>query len=400
MDTIKGGRRSVASRVFCLAVLAGTLSCGSPAEPSKETMEPERLFSLSLSSADFGTTPDDESVRIHTLTNSAGLEVRIITYGGIIVSLRTPDRDGNFDDVVLGFDSLDGYLAKHPYFGTLVGRYANRISKGRFTLDGVEYNLARNNGDNHIHGGIRGFDKVVWRDRPFQEENGVGLVLEYTSADGEEGYPGRLDVQVTYTLTGDNELVCDYRATSDRATPINLTQHSYFNLAGQGTGNVLRHLVELNAAAFTPIDAELIPTGEIRPVEDTPFDFRTETPTGARINSPDEQIRLGGGYDHNFVVNRTGEGPSLAARVREPVSGRVMEVYTTEPGVQLYTGNFLDGTLTGKGARVYERRFGFCLETQHYPDSPNRPEFPSAILRPGETYESRTVFKFPDVRGT
>jgi aldose 1-epimerase len=363
-------------------------------------MEPEKLFSPNLSSADYGTTPEGENVRIHTLTNTAGIEVRIITYGGIIVSLRTPDRDGNFDDIVLGFDSLEGYLSKHPFFGTLVGRYANRISKGRFTLDGVEYKLARNNGENHLHGGIKGFDKVVWRDRPLEVDDGVGIVLEYTSVDGEEGYPGTLDVQVTYTLNEDNELICDYRATTDRATPINLTQHSYFNLAGQGTGNVLRQLLELNAAAFTPIDAELIPTGEIRPVEGTPFDFRTETPIGARINSPEEQIQLGGGYDHNFILNQTGKGPSLAARVREPMSGRVMEVYTTEPGVQLYTGNFLDGTLTGKGGRVYQHRFGFCLETQHFPDSPNRPEFPSTILRPDETFQSRTVFKFPDVRGT
>ena len=400
MNAIQGGCCSVIARVFSLTVLAGSLSCGPPADSSKETMEPEKFFSPNVSSADFGTTPEGENVRIHTLTNSAGLEVRIITYGGIIVSLRTPDRDGNFDDIVLGFDSLEGYLAKHPYFGTLVGRYANRISNGRFTLDGVEYKLARNNGDNHIHGGIKGFDKVVWRDRLLEDDNGVGIVLEYTSEDGEEGYPGKLDVEVTYTLNENNELVCDYRATTDRATPINLTQHSYFNLAGQGTGNVMRHILELNAAAFTPNDAELIPTGEIRPVEGTPFDFRTEMPIGARINSQYEQIQVGGGYDHNFVVNQTGEGPSLAARVREPMSGRVMEVYTTEPGVQLYTGNFLDGTLTGKGGRVYERRSGFCLETQHYPDSPNRPEFPSTILRPGETYESRTVFKFPDVRGT
>lgn len=400
MDTTRSECCSVASRVFSLVVLAGTLYCGPSTDESRVTMQPERQFTPSVSSADYGATPDGESVRIHTLTNSAGIEVRVITYGGIIVSLRTPDRDGDFDDIVLGFDSLDGYLAKHPYFGTLVGRYANRISNGRFTLDGVEYKLAQNNNDNHIHGGIKGFDKVVWRDRPFEGENGVGIVLEYTSADGEEGYPGTLDVQVTYTLNGNNELVCDYRATTDRATPINLTQHSYFNLAGQGTGNVLRHLLELNAAAFTPNDAELIPTGEVRPVEGTPFDFRTEMPIGARINSQDEQIQVGGGYDHNFVVNQKDEGPSLAARVREPVSGRVMEVYTTEPGVQFYTGNFLDGTLTGKGGRVYERRFGFCLETQHYPDSPNRPEFPSTILRPGETYESRTVFKFPDVRGT
>ncbi len=400
MDTIRSEYCSVAARVFSLAILCGAFSCGPPTNESKETMESERLFSPSVSIADFGSTPDGESVRIYTLTNSGGIELRIITYGGIIVSLRTPDRDGNFDDIVLGFDSLDGYLAKHPFFGTLVGRYANRISNGRFTLDGVEYKLVRNNGDNHIHGGIKGFDKVVWRGRSFEDEDGVGIVLEYTSADGEEGYPGKLDVQVTYTLNGNNELVCDYRAITDRATPINLTQHSYFNLAGQGTGNVLRHILELNAEAFTPIDAELIPTGEIRPVEGTPFDFRTEMPIGARINSPEEQIQLGGGYDHNFVLDQTGEGPSLAARVREPMSGRVMEVHTTEPGVQLYTGNFLDGTLTGKGGRVYERRFGFCLETQHYPDSPNRPDFPSTILRPGETYESRTVFKFPDVRGT
>ena len=399
MDTIKSGCCSMVARVFSLTVLAGTLSCGPPPDGSKEMIEPESLFSANVSSEDYGTTPDGESVRIYTLTNTSGLEARVITYGGIIVSLRTPDRDGNLDDVVLGFDSLEGYLAKHPFFGTLVGRYANRISKGRFSLDGIEYELARNNGENHLHGGIKGFDKVVWRDRSFQDENGVGIVLEYTSADGEEGYPGTLNAQVTYTLNGDNELICDYRATTDRATPINLTQHSYFNLAGQGAGNILGHLLELNAAAFTPIDAQLIPTGEIRAVEGTSMDFRTETSIGARINSPEEQIQLGGGYDHNFVLNRTGEGPSLAARVREPVSGRVMEVYTTEPGVQLYTGNFLDGTLTGKGGHVYQHRFGFCLETQHFPDSPNRPEFPSTILRPDQVFQSRTVFKFPAVRG-
>jgi len=318
-----------------------------------------------------------------------------MTYGGIIVSLKVPDRDGNLGDVVLGYDNLDGYLEASPYFGAIIGRYGNRIANARFTLDGVEYSLAANDGPNALHGGEKGFDKVVWRAEPFQNEEGVGVVFAHTSADGEEGYPGTLEARVTYTLTDANELVFDYHAVTDKATPVNLTQHTYFNLAGAGSGDILGHDLMLNASRFTPVDSTLIPTGEIVAVAGTPFDFTTPAAIGARIDAEDEQIGFGGGYDHNYVLDRgEGEEMALAARVHEPTTGRVMEVTTTEPAVQFYSGNFLDGTLTGKGGRVYEHRSGFCLETQHSPDSPNQPDFPSTILRPGEAYTSRTVYTF------
>ena len=387
-----------AIQIFTLVFLVVIISCGSlERDGSRDRGGKTAPLSARISSSDFGTTPEGDHVQIYTLVNSTGIEVRAITYGAIIVSLSIPDRTGRFEDIVLGFDSLEGYLSVHPFFGTLVGRYAGRIAKGLFTLDGVQYRLALNNGENHAHGGIQGFDKVVWKHRAFEESTGVGLILEYTSRDGEEGYPGTMQVQVTYTLNEENELICDYLATSDKATPVNLTQHSYFNLAGQNSGNILSQLMELNADYFTPVDDQLIPTGEIRAVKDTPLDFRTEMPIGARIDSRDEQLKLAGGYDHNFILNREGDGLLLAARVRDPVSGRAMEVYTTEPGIQFYTGNFLDGSLTGKGGRIYSQRAGFCLETQHYPDSPNKPGFPSTILRPGQTYRSRTVYRFPQV---
>jgi aldose 1-epimerase len=341
-----------------------------------------------------GKTKEGQAVDLYTFANANGLEVRAMTYGGIIASLKVPDRSGKLDDVALGFDSLDGYLAGHPYFGAIIGRYGNRIGKAKFTLDGVEYKLAANNGPNHLHGGIKGFDKVVWQAEPFDKKDSVGVVLTYTSPDGEEGYPGNLTVKVTYTLTDKNELIFDYHATTDKATPVNLTNHTYFNLAGPGRRDILGHDMMLNADHTTPTDSTLIPTGEIRSVAGTPFDFRKPTPIGARIDADDEQIKYGPGYDHNYVLNRKGEGLALAARLVEPTTGRVMEVHTTEPGVQFYTGNFLDGTLTGKGGHVYKRRFGFCLETQHFPDSPNKPSFPSTILRPGKTYTSRTVYSF------
>ena len=343
----------------------------------------------------FGKTRDGQPVDLYTFSNAHGMEVRAMTYGGIIVSLKVPDRGGKLDDVVLGFDSLEGYLAGHPYFGAIIGRYGNRIGNAKFTLDGVEYKLAANNGPNSLHGGIKGFDKAVWNAEPFEKSDSRGVILTYTSKDGEEGYPGNLKVKVTYTLTDKNELIFDYHATTDKATPVNLTNHTYFNLAGQGTRDILGHDIMINANKMTPVDSTFIPTGEITSVAGTPFDFRKPLPIGARIDQNDPQLQYGpGGYDHNYVLNKKGAELSLAARVSEAATGRVMEVYTTEPGVQFYAGNFLDGTLTGKGGKVYKRRFGLCLETQHFPDSPNKPNFPSTILRSGKTYSSRTEYKF------
>lgn len=348
-----------------------------------------------VTASEFGTTDDGEPVTLYTLRNPHGLEVRAMTYGGTIISLETPDREGRAADIVLGFDSLAPYLAGTPYFGAIIGRYGNRIAEGRFTLDGETHTLAANNGPNHLHGGVRGFDKVLWNARSFVNDTAVGVVFSYTSPDGEEGYPGTLHAQVTYSLTDGDALVFDYHATTDRATPVNLTQHSYFNLAGAGSGPILDHRLMVAADSFTPVDAGLIPTGEVRSVDGTPFDFRTPRRIGARIDADDPQIARGPGYDHNFVLDRDAEeGLALAARVVEPESGRTLEVYTTEPAIQFYSGNFLDGTITGKGGRVYGHRSGFCLETQHYPDSPNQPAFPSTILRPGENYRSRTVLVF------
>jgi aldose 1-epimerase len=341
----------------------------------------------------FGTLPDGTSVDLYTITNAQGMEIRATNYGGIVVSLRVPDKKGNLDDIALGFDDLKGYLANTPYFGAIIGRYGNRIANGKFTLDGKEYMLARNNGPNSIHGGLKGFNKVVWQGESFQGPAGIGIILSYTSKDGEEGYPGNLKTKVTYTLTDKNEWIIDYEAVTDKATPVNLTEHTYFNLAGEGKGDVLGHILQLNASRFTPVDQNLIPTGELRPVKSTPLDFTQPTGIGARIDADYEQIRLGHGYDHNFVIDRKDSDPVLAVRVTEATSGRVLEVYTTEPGVQLYTGNFLDGTITGKGGHVYKLRFGLCLETQHFPDSPNHPDFPTTILRPGQTYHSRTIYK-------
>lgn len=342
----------------------------------------------------FGKTADGKLVDLYTLTNSNGLEVRAMTYGGIIVSMRVPDRNGKTADVVLGHDNFDGYLVNPPYFGAIVGRYANRIANGTFTLDGVKYTLPKNDGQNTLHGGLIGFNKVIWEAKEFKNEKGVGVAFNYLSKDGEEGFPGNLKVKVSYTLTNENQLIIDYEATTDKATPLNLTQHTYFNLAGEGNGDILGHEVMLNADRFTPADKTLIPTGEIRPVKGTPLDFTTATTIGARINDNYEQLVIGHGYDHNFVIKREDNSLTLAARAREPNSGRVLEVYTTEPAVQLYSGNFLDGTLVGKQGHAYRKRDGFCLETQHFPDSPNHPDFPSTILRPGTTFRSQTVFKF------
>jgi aldose 1-epimerase len=342
-------------------------------------------------SREFGKTPSGETVELYTLKNAKGVEADISTYGGVIVSLKVPDRTGALGDIVLGFDDFNGYLKPPPYFGALIGRYGNRIAHARFTLDGVEYKLAKNDGDNSLHGGTRGFDKVLWKAKPGP---GQSLELTYLSKDGEEGYPGNLSVTVVYTLTDNNELKIDYTATTDKDTVLNLTNHSYFNLAGQGEGDILADQLTLNADRYTPVDKGLIPTGELRNVEGTPFDFRQPHAIGERIGSNDEQIALGGGYDHNFILNRTGDGLSLAAKVTEAKSGRVMEVLTTEPAIQFYTGNFLDGTLTGKGGKVYGRRSALCLETQHYPDSPNHPSFPSTELKPGGVYHTTTVYRF------
>jgi aldose 1-epimerase len=349
----------------------------------------------SIDKQSFGQTADGTAVDIYTLKNTAGAEVRITNYGGIVVSLKVPDKNGKFDDVVLGYDNLDGYLKNNsPYMGALIGRYANRIAKGKFSLNGKQYQLAVNNGPNHLHGGIKGFDKVVWTAKPLRVANGAALKLTYVSKDGEENYPGNLTATVIYTLTDANELRIDYSATTDKRTIVNLTSHSYFNLAGQGNGDILKHTLFMNASRFTPTDAGSIPTGELKGVRGTPFDFMKATEIGARIDQDDQQLKFGQGYDHNFVLNKQGKRLTLAARVYEPTTGRTMQVYTTEPGMQLYAGNFLDGSITGKEGKVYNRRYGFCLEAQHFPDSPNEPKFPSVVLNPGGRYTQTTIYKF------
>ncbi len=383
---VSGARGAGCGALDALLLLVWLLGCGSDSAIS--------AIQGSVGRASFGVTPDGDSVDVFTLTNASGVEVRAITYGGIIVSLRVPGRDGRFGDIVLGFDDLDGYVEGSPYFGAIVGRYANRIAKGQFTLADQTYQLATNNGPNHLHGGVRGFDKIVWHAEMLESDSGVAVSFSHTSPDGDEGYPGTLSIRVTYTLTPGNELVVDYLATTDHATPINLSQHTYFNLAGDGRRDVLEHVLTINATHFTPVDATLIPTGVIAPVAGTPFDFMTPTAIGARIDLEDEQLENGGGYDHNFVLDRDGAGLAHAARVEEPTTGRVLDVFTTEPGLQFYSGNFLDGSIIGKSGWVYGHRYGFCLETQHFPDSPNQPAFPSTILRPGEEYRSRTVFVF------
>ena len=349
--------------------------------------------SHSVTKEAFGSV-EEGSVELYTLTNKHGMEVRAMNFGGIIVSIKVPDKTGHFDDVALGFDKLDGYLVNNPHFGALIGRYANRIGGAKFTLDGVQYKLAPNDGPNTLHGGIKGFDKHLWKVATFKTEDSVGIIFTRVSPDGEEGFPGNLNAKVKYTLTDQDTLIFDYEATTDKATPVNLTQHTYFNLAGEGHGNILGHELKLNADRFTPVDKTLIPTGELRPVKDTPLDFGKTTTVGARINDKYEQMVLGRGYDHNFVINRTGAGLVWAARMHDPQSGRTLEVSTTEPGMQFYSGNFLDGTITGKQGHVYQRREGFAFETQHFPDSPNHPEFPSTILRPGKVYKSQTIYKF------
>ncbi len=383
----------LAAPIFLLIL---TVACRNmdDGRPAADTSAPQ---GNSVSTAPFGQTPTGEAVDLYTLTNANGLEVKAITFGGIITSLRVPDRNGAPADVALGFNELEPYLRNPPYFGAIIGRYGNRIARGRFTLDGRTYTLAPNDGPNHLHGGITGFDKVVWNAEPFERADAVGIAFTHTSPDGNEGYPGTLTTKVTYTLNDANELAFEYEATTDKATPVNLTQHTYFNLRGEGNGDILNHRLTIHASRMTPVDRTLIPTG-IAPVDGTPFDFRMPATIGARIDADDPQIRAGSGYDHNFVLDREADGLTLAARVEEPESGRVVEISTTEPGMQFYSGNHLNGSLTGKSGQPYGRRSGFALETQHYPDSPNRPEFPSTILQPGQTYRSKTVLSFSVVR--
>jgi aldose 1-epimerase len=356
--------------------------------------------SSTITKADFGKTPDGTPVEIYTLRNSKGAEACIMTYGGIVQKLTMPDKNGEFADVVLGFDSLDGYtnpkyVGACPYFGALIGRYGNRIGGATFTLEGQTYTLAKNNNGNSLHGGLKGFDKVVWQVAEAEVgKHGPKLELSYLSKDGEEGFPGNLKVKATYTLTDDNELKLQFTATTDKPTVVNLTHHSYFNLAGQGNGDILGHLVYIKSDKTTPVDAGLITTGEFADVTGTPFDFRTPTAIGARINDPNTILQYGPGYDHNWVINKPFGKYGLMARVSDPKSGRVMEVWSDEPGLQFYAGNFLDGTLTGKGGKVYQRRSAFCMEPQHYPDSPNKPNWPSVELKPGQAYHNTIVYKF------
>jgi aldose 1-epimerase len=382
--------------VSCCVLAFGLGGCGKPADSNTSepaASAPAAAAKATVTRSAFGTLPDGTGVELFTLTNSSGMEVRVINYGGIVTALKVPDRNGKLDDVVLGYDSLAGYVKNPAYLGALVGRYANRIGKAQFTLDGKTYQLAANNDGNSLHGGIKGFDKAVWQAESFEKPGQVGVVLTHTSPDGEEGYPGNLAARVTYTLSDANELSFDYSATTDKPTVLNLTHHDYFNLAGDGSGDVLGHRMQINADRYTPVDATLLPLGDLATVAGTPFDFRSLTPIGGRIDADSPQIKLGAGYDHNFVINHQGNDLALAARVQEPKSGRVMEVRTTEPGVQFYSANHLDG-FTGKAGHIYNKRNAFCLETQHYPDSPNKSAFPTTTLRPSEEFHSRTVYAF------
>jgi len=349
----------------------------------------------SMKKQPFGKTADGQPVDLYTLTNKAGMQATITNFGGIVVSLTAPDRNGKLDDVVLGYDQLDGYLTNKAFFGALIGRYGNRIAHGEFKLGGTTYNVPKNDGQNSLHGGNAGFNKRLWTAKDVSGPHGQALELTYLSKDGEEGYPGNLSVKVVYTLTDSNELKIDYSATTDKETVLNLTNHSYFNLAGQGNGDILEHQLTLVADRFTPVDATLIPTGELRPVKGAPFDFTKPMAIGSRIHQDDEQLKFGKGYDHNWVLNSGGKsGVTLAAEAYDPKSGRVLQILTDQPGIQFYTGNFLDGSIAGKGGKVYNHRSAFCLETQHFPDSPNHPSFPTTTLKPGQHYHTVTIFKF------
>ena len=349
---------------------------------------------LSITQSAFGET-DYGPADLYTLKNKQGMELQITNYGGIITAIKVPDKEGNIEDIALGFDSLASYLGEHPYFGSVIGRYGNRIAGGQFRIEDQNYTLAKNNGANHLHGGPEGFHRKLWSAKTLSDDQGVGLTLSYTSVDGEEGYPGNLKVDMTYMLTNDNELKIEYEAETDKTTHCNLTNHTYFNLAGPASGTIGEHELLLNAEYFTPVDKTLIPTGELKEVENTPFDFRTAKKIESALAvSDDIQLDIARGIDHNFVLNKEGSALSLAATLYEPYSGRFMEVFTSEPGLQFYTGNFLNGSVTGREGKPYQYRTGLCLETQHFPDSPNQESFPSTLLSPGERYETATVYKF------
>ena len=382
--TVSPPWRGPAGTLVALATALSISGC------STATVDSTPKTNMKLESKVFGRTPEGAEVKIYTLSNTKGMTVKITEYGGIITELWVPDRNGKPGDVVLGFDNLDRYLKGHPFFGAIAGRVANRIAKGKFTLDGKEYTLAVNNGPNHLHGGLKGFDKRVWKSRSLRGlSREVAVEFTYTSPDGEEGYPGTLKAKVIYTLTDDNELRIDYEATTDKPTIVNLTNHSYFNLAE--SGSILDHVLMINADRYTAADDTLIPTGDLALVKGTGLDFTQPRRIGDRIA---DYMSFAKGYDHNFVLNSGGRAMAMAARVSEPKSGRVMEVWTTEPGVQLYCGNHLDGSLTGVGGMVYQQHTGLCLETQHFPDSINKPSFPSVVLRPGQTFKSTTALRF------
>jgi aldose 1-epimerase len=373
---------------MALAAAVGLSMCSSPKAPKGPTIVKQPFGSV-----------DSVPVDLYTLTNSKGAEMKVMTYGGIVTSLKVPDKAGVMGDIVLGFNDVGGYtgpayLKANPYFGAIIGRYGNRIGGAKFTVEGTKCVLAANNGPNSLHGGPTGFHKRIWAAKEVKGQGSVGIELTYTSKDGEEGFPGNLAVAVTYTLTDNNELKIDYKATTDKVTICNLTHHSYFNLSGEGSGDILGTEITIPSSKYTPVDSTLITTGELADVTGTPFDFRTATAIGARVNDSNQQLKYGKGYDHNWVIDRTGPGLVLCATAYDPKSGRAMDVLTTEPGVQMYVGNFLDGSLTGKSGKVYNFRNAFCLETQHYPDSPNKPAFPSVTLKPGDTYSTSTVYKF------
>jgi aldose 1-epimerase len=385
---LKMKRRAWVNLVLAITALI-VVGCEKKGTETSHGTKAEEQRVMNISTKPFGKTPDGQEVELYTMTNTNGITAKITNYGAILVSLEVPDKNGKPADITLGFDTLEGYIKGHPYFGATVGRYANRIGGAKFKLNDVEYQLAANNGPNHLHGGIKGFDKVVWKAEDVTAESDKAMVkLSYLSKDGEERYPGNLVCTVTYTLTKDDELKFNYEAETDKTTVLNLTNHSYWNLAGQGNGDILGHELMLNADKYTPVDEGLIPTGEIQSVKDTPMDFTKPMIIGSRI------AQVEGGYDHNYMLNSGGGTLALCARVYEHTSGRVMEIRTVEPGVQFYTGNFLDGSITGKAGKVYQKHYGFCLETQHFPDSPNKPEFPSVVLKPGDKYTTVTVHKF------